>query len=225
MTVLLWCPGRVGSRSLLEALEKRVDVCDIHTLEKNIAIDRIPNVMKAGRRLQEQARGILQTPSRIIIPVREPMQRNLSSWFCPWHTRVYKTKGKRNLAELSMRFQNEFPHDWLLNWFDSEILTHTGINVYDYIFNGCIRIQDKHDLIIVDSEKINDVLPEKIEKWWGIKLNVGRVPKTSSSQHSCYQEFYKKIKFPRAFVERIYNSKYARHFYGSECDGLIDKWS
>lgn len=225
MKILLWCPGRVGSRSLLESMKKaKLDVVDIHTLERGIAIDRIPNVLRADVKLKNRAKEILQERAKIIVPIREPMGRNLSSWFCPWHHRQYKTKGETNLAALSLRFQREFPHNWLANWFDNEIRVHTGIDVYNYDFDGCIRIEDKHDLIIVDYRKINDVLAGKIEKWWGLKLNVGRVKGTSSSQHSQYQEFYKKITFPRTFVESVYNTKYARHFYSSERAELIKKW-
>lgn len=227
MDVLLWCPGRVGSRSLLEGLKKNpgLEVCDIHTMEDGIAIDRIPSAMKADKRLRDKARQMLTKPTKIIIPIREPMGRNLSSWFCPWHHRQYKTKNETNLAALSLRFQREFPHNWLANWFDREIGAHANINVYDHQFDGCVRIVNHHDLIIVDYRKINGELIEKIEKWWGLKIKVGRVNGTSSSLHKKYQEFYKQIKFPRAFVESIYNTKYARHFYGPECDGLIEKWS
>jgi hypothetical protein len=228
MNILVWCPGRVGSRSALEAIKKcRGDVCDIHTMEDGYSIDRIKSAMKADGRLRARAREMLAAPTQILIPIREPLGRNLSSWFCPWHTRQYRTKNETNLAVLKERFMREFPHDWITNWFDNELKANIGVDVYTHEFvDGYMRITEGHyDIIIVDYRKINSVLPEKIEKHWGIKLNIGRVKGTSSSLHSKYQEFHKQIKFPRAFAESIYNTKYARHFYGSECDELINKWS
>ena len=226
MNVLVWCPGRGGSRSALEALKKRTNgVCDIHTMEDGYSIDRIKSAMKADGRLRDQARAMLKSPTKILIPIREPMGRNLSSWFCPWHTRQYGTKKETNLAVLSARFVKEFPHDWIANWFDNELKANIGVDMYNYDFDGCTRIvQGHYDIIVVDHRKIDTELSEKIEKWWGIKLNIGRVKGTSSSLHPKYQEFYKQIKFTRAFAESIYNTKYARHFYGSECDVLINRW-
>lgn len=226
MTILVWCPGRVGSRSVLEAFVKNGnDTCDIHTMEDGYSIDRIRSAMKADGRFRAQAKTILKTPTKILIPIREPMGRNLSSWFCPWHSRQYNTKNETNLAALSLRFQQKFPHNWIANWFDRQ-LAYINVDVYDHPFeDGYMRIESFHDIIVVDYRKINESLAEKINQWWGIKLTIGRVVGTSSSLHPKYQDFNKQIKFPRAFVEPIYNTQYARHFYGSECDGLIERWT
>ncbi len=227
--------GRVGSRSIIKQLGKRqhsiIDGVgysnDCHTLDVGTNVDGY--IIPASRDSQEKIikqfkEWINHKSTKILVPIREPIARCISSYF---HFKsIYPTKNIRDLNLLKSYFLNDFNHDWTLNWFDNEIKKYCGIDVYNYQFDysdGCVRIDNGvKDIIIIKSSKIKSNLKRLVFKYW--KIQVGN-PQVINQNKDLYLRFISEIRFPTWYVDKMYQSKYAQHFFKDELQDLRIRWS
>jgi hypothetical protein len=237
--------GKVGSSSVLKSLkqyEPDVTTYHVHGLTEE-SINSMENIYRqkwfpgAGPdhlwQSQYIRKNIKKYPNRwnwnIITLVRDPIARNISAFFQTLFL-VYdqKTLDYGKLADL---FLAEFDHETPLVWFGREIQGVFGIDVLASPFprSDGYKIYEGEGcrLLLIRLENLDSCAPKAIEEFLGIenfkimKTNVG----TQKAYSQQYHKFLKHIKLPGSYIDRMYNSKYARHFYsGDEIEAMIKKW-
>jgi hypothetical protein len=172
-------------------------------------------------------------PAKVITLVRDPIANNISMFFEVFNQ---YTDNQRDLAsyeldELTELFLQRYIHSRPLTWLDVELKRTLGIDVYHHEFpkeKGYAVIQrGVLQLLILKCEIPDSVKEQAIGGFVGIddfkmlKSNVA-ADKAYAQQ---YERFKKTIRIPDAYIDRMYDSKFARHFYSeSELSGLREKW-
>lgn len=247
--IIIYQMGKVGSNSILLSLEKLGIISLFHThflsktIEKREYFDPRPLLLK--RTKIERFRGeknadflykniiLKKRPVKIITSTREPIGRNISAFFENFERETGQKYENSDLTpqKLTEIFLDFFPHSIPLQWFDKNIKTNLGIDVYEYTFPrelGYLSIhKDNVDLLILKSEIPDAVKEKSIADFLGIKefklinSNIGE----KKSYSNTYKLFKQSLKLPASYIEEMRNSKYFNHFYSeAEIQKIIDKW-
>ncbi|MBW2046213.1 MAG: hypothetical protein JRI96_15255 [Deltaproteobacteria bacterium] len=168
----------------------------------------------------------------IITLVRDPIARNISCFFQTIDRRFlnfYKRvkEGLLTINKLVYTFYEKEDHKLPLNWFDVEIKPLFGIDVFSSTFPKSkgykIYRSRKADLLVIKLEKLSECANKAFKEF----LNIKKVKLISSNiaenkdYSYIYQEFIKNITFPRRYLDMVYDSKLAKHFYSK---GEINKF-
>ncbi|MGB5943437.1 MAG: putative capsular polysaccharide synthesis family protein [Leeuwenhoekiella sp.] len=173
-------------------------------------------------------------PLKIITLVREPIGRNLSSFFQNFENNVgikYE-KSPYTIKEIYDLFINLANNDYPLNWFDYQIQNNFGINVYKRAFppeQGYDHFQnfDKKIELLIMKYDLDDTLKEKLIREF-LNLKDFNLINTNISSSKVYSKMYneiKQMKMPEVYIDRMLNSRYAQHFYANEIGKIRAKWS
>lgn len=187
---------------------------------------------------------------KIISLVRDPVARNISHFF-QWpnmimeqvdngfHVRspsfhydevINSEDIEEELSNLYlMRFKR---HDRPLVWFDKEMKQNFKIDVYEKNFpmekGYCIYRNGNTEVMVIKLEKLNEVSGKAFKEFLGIEsfelitANIGRKKKTSD----LYRRFLDTIKLPVDYLDSMYKSKFAIHFYSKEeIDSFRARWT
>jgi len=237
--------GKVGSSSVLASLEKHFNQPILHThflnqerlnahlsTRKNKGL-KISEHLKIAQSINQKIPNLLSNRKwKVITLVREPIARNISAYFQNLdqeHIKNCLNQYQDNIIELeeiiNYFFQN-YSHDIPLKWLDWEIKNVFGIDVYQPSFipqKGYQLYSYKNiDLLLIRLESLSECWNEAIEKLSisqdsnnSIQLqqyNIGKDKKYSN----LYTEFIDHIKIPESYVEKMYNSQYAKQFYNEQ---------
>jgi len=165
----------------------------------------------------------------VVTSVREPIARNVSAFFHAldaWYPEFdHQPRGNDKstlFAELTTIFLEEFPHKLPLTWFDSEMKSTFGIDVFSSEFpkqeGYGIYEGERVNLLVIRLEDIAKCGQQAFSKFLGIEqfalvsTNVG----SEKAYGTAYNEFLRSIVLPDSYIDRMYASKYARHFYNEE---------
>ena len=168
---------------------------------------------------------------KVITLVRDPVAKNVSSFFqnleylfgFSVHKQVRKNGIESILKDLDSLFLEKFTrHDIPLRWFDSEVKTVFNIDVFatPFMIEKGYQIYESEcaDVLLLKLEVLDKVLEEAFSQFLGIKRfklkaeNVGDDKKYAQ----VYKSFKKAISLPEDYLDKMYSSKYARHFYSDE---------
>jgi Putative capsular polysaccharide synthesis protein len=185
---------------------------------------------------------VIQNKSRkrtwkIITLVREPVGRNISAFF--QNIDAYfddfierYNRGALNNIEISEKFFKEFQHDVPLEWLDLEIKDVFRIDLYKHEFpiTKGYSIQSSEngdDCMVIRIEDLNRCHKDAFRDFLGIqdftlvKENIS----DTKNYSDIYKSFLKEITFPDWYLERMYSSKYTRHFYSDvEIQEFCKRW-
>jgi hypothetical protein len=160
---------------------------------------------------------------KMISAVRDPLDRNISMFFQDLHHYLNAYDFKHSTAKkeqdkllLNKCFDEIFYHEYPCNWFDDELKRLTKIDIYNYPFNksdGYVIIKSgKFEILILDCKKINsssDIINKFIEHPIDlINSNVGG-DKWYGPIYKVFKETYKPTEY---YKNKIYNSKFSKHF-------------
>lgn len=176
---------------------------------------------------------------KIISLTRDPIARNLSSFFenlefeqaskndiYTIKSDYYKidpiTVTNHNLDRLTNFFFERLNHNSPLVFFDSEIKTVFGIDIYSSEFPKSkgykIYSGEKADLLIIRLEDLNRCIHQALNEFLGI--NEINLVKTNIGGEKEYAAIYSKFKnyiiLPESYINKMYQSKYMQHFYSQE---------
>jgi hypothetical protein len=242
--VLVYQMAKVGSSAVLDALDAagipafHVHRMDAGHLRRMRAARRalgwyiipVPPHDRLGLRLR---RDLLDRGRRaaIVTLVRDPIARNLSSYFehldAIWH-RV--NAHLLPIEELIAGFFERYTHDEPLTWFDDEMLPATGIDVYTHPFpaGGVLTVTaGALDLLILRSELPDAEKADALSTFLGVAgLTLGRANTTGNkAKGEVYRRFVDRIRFPASYVQSMLQSRYARHFYtGPELEEMARRY-
>lgn len=224
--VLVYQMGKVGSSSVYRSLTGQYAGVVGHS-----------HVFCAGhhrplvRRLYEHVM-IKSQPLKVISLTREPVGRNVSAFFQNFErfTGVPFIQSEFSIEELRDIFLKNYDHEIPLTWFDNNILSNFGIDVFSTPFpvNGIGRYQNRNVELLVmrlgitDEEKIAAIQEFlELDRFELININLGA--KKFYSQ--AYRDFAGSIKLPLDYLDQMYSSNYFRHFYSEDRRrALIERW-
>jgi hypothetical protein len=215
MNVLVHQMGKVGATTVMEAIRSigweadRSGSWNIHTIDKS-------------------------RYDRIISMVRDPIGRNISQLFSEWEEHLGYFPEKYDPSQFEI-FKTQFPHEWPLEWFDKWMWTEFNIDVFREPFNKKRHWQIYDDkLLIIRTENLSQVIRDALTEFlglpWDIVMdtrhrNLGETSR-GEAHGEAYAEFKRNAKFDAAFLDKMYNSKYARHFYtDNEIQSFKERWS
>jgi hypothetical protein len=156
----------------------------------------------------------------IITMVRDPIARNLSSYFehLDFIHGMADAHAHVSIVSLVDRFLSAYTHDEPLTWFDDEMLPATGIDVYRHPFpsSGVQTIRtERLALLILKAELPDPFKREELEKFVGKGgLELGIVNSTANkTKGAAYRQFLEAVQLRGAYIDTMLESRYARHFY------------
>jgi Putative capsular polysaccharide synthesis protein/Sulfotransferase family len=255
--ILVYQMGKVGSRSIvdsLRAVKLNRPVYHVHFLNQD-------NIQKADQMLHAiygshynvnrwclyESRFVIKhflhqraKHLKIISLVREPVGRNISSFFhnidkfIPNCAALYE-EGKIDIGGITQRFLQQFhEHSFPLTWFDQEMKSVFGIDVFSA---NVVRSEEqrvftyKHgelDLLVMKTEDIDDVAQKALQEFLQIKdfrlkqSNISR----DKYYNRVYDDFVKLVKLPEEYLTSMFESKYAKYFYTSkEIELFRTRWA
>ncbi len=232
--VLVHQMGKVGSSSIAKSLEQ-AGVATLHTHylgEKYLASIEAANT-RIGMEIPKHclvARWInehlipQQRSMRMITMTREPIARNISAFF--QNLAVFRQPGyvpdPEKVQDLIEQFLKDYSHDVPLEWFDREIKGVFGVDVYLHAFPSesgyCVIKEANLHLLIMKAEASDETKIKAITQFLGIegfvlvRENVG----AEKQYKNAYLRFKELIRVPADYIEKMYSSRYARHFYSDD---------
>jgi hypothetical protein len=186
---------------------------------------------------------------KVVTLTREPIGRNISTFFenlqiesLPDGHR-YRVRSDHDfydfeivvdagdLGELVRLFLERLDHDEPLAYFDREIKEVLDIDVFASEFptsNGYkIYETEKVDLLLIRLEDLNACASAAFERFLGLERFALRDRNVADDKGYAllYQLFKDSIALPEAYIERMYASRYMRHFYSEqEIAAFRSKW-
>jgi hypothetical protein len=177
------------------------------------------NERRLSRRLLAPGR-----PLKIITSVREPVAASVSMFFqlLPWYTGTGYRQGRISTDALLELFFERYACERPLIWFDEEMRYATGVDVYRHPFpldEGFAIFRDGSREVLVLKTETDDAVKERaVARFLGLERLA--LPRSNVAADKAYArqygEFKQRVRFPEEFFRTMYDSKYARHFYGQE---------
>jgi hypothetical protein len=176
---------------------------------------------------------VKQRPVNVITLVREPIAANISMFFQMFaqYVGVPQPESTHTIEQLGQIFQERYVHSRPLTWFDAELKATLGIDVFAHDFpreRGYERYENGPVRLLVLKSEIDDAAKQHaIGEFLGLDgFEMVRSNVTAQKEEAnLYARFKRETRFPQAFLSRMYDSKYARHFYaGQELEELGARW-
>jgi hypothetical protein len=246
--ILLHQMGKVASTAIAEALRRhpRVEpwqVQNTHTLNSvNFAQKRwffsrpgrsMPPELETGLYLREN---VLATgrPLRVISPFREPVARNVSSFF--YSLDYYMPEIHRgddvSMDVITEAFLKRMNHDVCARWFLDELYEPFGIDVYAEPFDHDRGFKTFHrdhvDALVFPFDLPDDRKADAIAGFLGIEpFEITRVNEASDrADAGLYKRFCRDAVLPPEYLDYQYGVPYARHFFTpDQIESFRAKWS
>lgn len=250
--LLVHTMGKVGSTSVAASLKSRgikrtMTMYQPHFLSEEgldfaekLAISRAgswQNLTKKGRAgylrnrlLNQELRRLRESGGRVkvITMVRDPLATNLSGLFHNYRWWPAELKAQCDppsaecLAAVERYFLEQYTHDVPDTWFDMEVKSLYGIDVFDEPFDKdrgyAIYRNEFADVLLIKLEKLNECAAGAIHEFLGIEDF--RLEETNVAEDkdyaAIYQAFRKQIALPDSYLDRMYSSRVARQFYSPE---------
>ena len=186
---------------------------------------------------------------KIITLVRDPVARNFSHFF-NWPNMIIRKKNDKFYAEspvynykeildegsediLISTFINKMNnHSRILEWFDMEIKKYFNIDVYATEFpkDRGYEIYNRGNVsvLLIKLEKLNEIAEVAFREFLGVDVikiknqNLGE----NKEYSSVYKRFKECVKLPESYLDLMYKSKFALHFYSNEeISSFRKRWS
>lgn len=225
--ILIYQMGKVGSTSVYKSLLQYYQGVVIHTHGFSQDYDN-PDTRVLYDWVMSQ-----KNEMKIVSLVREPVARNISSFFQNFERYVGVPFEYSNylIEELGEIFLKNHNHEIPLQWFDRHIKNKFGIDVYSSKFseNGVGEYRNKNiKLLVVRLESDDDVIVKAIQQFVG--LNKFKMINENIGDHKQYSgtylEFKEKFKFPMEYISTMYESEYFKYFYSKEfAVSFAKRWS
>jgi Putative capsular polysaccharide synthesis protein len=250
--VLVYQMSKVGSTSLLYSLQFayakaglfRVPMYHAHTLsnldfhEQQAEQAKGPGHHLALVREYKQIRRAIEDQPlahwNVVSLVRDPVARQVSDYFhhIDRHLPDWRSRWENQKLSIDEVVQNFLTvHDPTYNWFEAEIDSIFGIDVYASAFPheagyGIYLRPPKGSLLVLRLEDLDRVAKPAVDQLLGIKKF--KLYSFNLGGEAGYGEIYRQFKrqpIPNWYLEKIYSGRIARHFYTSaELEKFTRKW-
>jgi len=172
----------------------------------------------------------------VISMVREPVGRNVSAFFHDMARTLSATGEGYSQAIVDEFLMVWDGHDVPLAWHSEVFQPETGIDVYAKTFNRrrgwSIYEGGGRRILVIRTEDMDARLLEAMAALLEQALPLTEVEHRAQDLErphgvgDLYREFMEKAVMPGAYLDRVYGSKYAKHFYYAKEIGAFRKfWS
>lgn len=239
--VLVHQMGKVGSRAIVDAIERSVaGVTVFHSHRLNLAVRREERALRRhgtwsppkswveasvlARVLPRWTRGLT-----VITVVRNPVDRGVSAFLQePWRYVPELGRGGSLMKLPRQRivdcYERYFPHEYALDWLDLELRDVFGVDLYDIPFGGpgsYIETSNHgQNIYCFRYEELAEAFRLVSTRALGKTLELGRV---NTAEGKGYNELRKHLrataKLPADVIGRIEASRLVKHFYGEAGSG------
>jgi len=171
---------------------------------------------------------------KVITLVREPVANNVSMFFQVLNQYLEPDvePSTCDTDQLIDVFIDKYMHSRPLTWLDAEVKTHFGIDIFQHPFpiqQGYTTItQANVSLLVLRCDLDDRTKAQAIADFIGldefeiVRSNV----RNEKPEAQKYDEFKRRIRMPSALLDRMYESKFATHFYSvKERDHFRKRWS
>ncbi len=247
--ILILTPGKVGSSSIYYTLKRytKHPVFHIHRFsqngieesrKENLLSDRksVPLHLIVSKNLRTKLKDY---PGRvyIIVSVREPISREVSSFFQNTEMLKNTLEGKnlnidreKAIDVLSKKLKSNICHS-LAKWFEEEIYANFGINVFETPFDEkqgyTIVRNEKYHFLLLKMEDVDRIFQKAITEFLNLDNQIILEHENiGDSKHyaDAYNEIKNKIKLSQDDMDSVVHSKFFELFYKSQEVGVRDKW-
>ena len=176
----------------------------------------------------------------VISLVREPIAKNISQFFqnidvsypeFRYADKVKLLSHNELVTQMIEFFIENFIHDDPLVWFDVELKNFTDIDVFKERFphekGYNIYENARFKVLVIRLEDLNKRIEEAMFHFLGISnFNLVRENISSEKEYAVlYEKLKKQIRLPATYIDKMYISKMARHFYTiRELESFRNKW-
>lgn len=176
----------------------------------------------------------------VITLVREPISKNISQFFqnieVSYPEYGYSEKANRLspdelVLDLIAFFIQNFRHDDPLVWFDQELKQFMNIDVFETDFphekGYQVYENESFRVLLIRLENLNTCIAEAMGCFLDIEdFKLANENISSEKEYAdLYKKMKKKIKLPDTYIEKMYSSKMAKHFYTErEIKAFEMKW-
>ncbi len=175
---------------------------------------------------------------RVITLVRDPIATNVSGFFHKnewWPAELRETCQDESAAcveALRERFMTAYPHDVPLEWYDMEMLPVFGIDVFAAPFpkeRGYEVYRNEFaDMVLIKLEQLDACGEAALQDF--LQLDEVKFVKANTAADKWYSPLYSEFKqsldLPPSYLDRMYDSKFARQFYtDDELATFRGKWT
>jgi hypothetical protein len=171
-------------------------------------------------------------PYKIISLFRDPLERNISAFFDVFelHTGENTADFKGDFETLKELYYKNLKHDFPINWFEKQFFEATNIDVYSYGFKKGYKIikKDNIELLLINSNVADKIKEELISDFCDLTTFTLKNRNVSSTKEyaTYYKDFKNNIKFSTSYLNKLYDSKYAKHFFTEKhIKNQLEKWS
>ena len=163
----------------------------------------------------------------VVTMVREPIIRNVSAFFQSINAYIPDFAVPNEISNDYIKhlidiFLDKFDHNFPLDWFDQEINTVFEIDVYSnpFPFSKGYEIIERGNvtLLIIRCEGISKFSNHAFRDFLGIdNFHVITKNRSEDKKYSdLYKTFRQFIALPDSYINRMYDSKYSKHFYSAD---------
>lgn len=220
--ILIYQMGKVGSTSILDSITSRWNGPVLHSHHLN----------DPQEKYIYQNQYCKNKPFYLISLTREPISRNISAYFqnLAYFTKGTPGKGPASTNLLIENFLHKYPHDLPLTWFQNHLERNFDINVFEHPFpdEGFTTMSRDNLKVLIMRAETDDKAKEKavssflqIPNFKLSRSNVG----SNKEYAKIYKNFKATLKLSPAYLDRMYGSRYFKHFYSGQIGlELSDRW-
>lgn len=199
----------------------------------------LPTEFLAARTLAGRLRGPVRAPWKVITVVRDPVARTVCAFFRRFHLNHpefeigFETDPGHvdRLTDLLLE-ANETERGITLEWFEREVRDVFGIDVFSEPFpreSGMATFRgEKCELLVVRTEDLETTGARAISSFLGVPL-LRFERRNETADEPCgeaYSQFIERARLPDAWLDVLYGSRLARHFYDdAEIAAFRARWS
>ncbi|MBD3377128.1 hypothetical protein GF406_19015 [candidate division KSB1 bacterium] len=252
--VIVFTAGKVGSSTVYSSLKNALpqsSLFHLHFLsEKGIEQAKLffkrnnakipDHLIIAGFLSRKIRKQFDHVNWKIITLVRDPIAQELSSVYQMAdrvNSDLFSKDSKSALLEQIQYLKNRFScfeetNNSIINWFDRELKSCFGIDVYKYAFNHKdgyqIISQNNVKVLIIRLESMDTCFNRAIKQFLKIDEPIIQLNSNFADQ-KWYNAQYKFVKNNLAITKRVcdkyYTTRYVQHFYTRDMiQALIEKW-
>jgi hypothetical protein len=238
--IVVYQMGKVGSQSVyhsLRASSLKVPIYHIHLLNHLDEIEeslrrafRNPQLsldaVEQGRALRAEIERDPELPWNLISLARDPVSRNISRMFqgldeIDPEIRSRHEQDRVTVDELVDLLTNRWERNSDSQWFDTQLKDVFGLDVYARPFNTVqgfdTYTEGRFRLVVIRTEDLDRCFERSMSEFLGDHRVKLRTLNTSNEKWygQLHARFYSSVVLPPKYLDEVYSSKYARHFYSN----------
>ena len=220
----VFSPGKTASTSIFDAItlsDYRHPVVHSHSFTPGV--DTWEPIIK--KEYLKRLRKPLPFRLRLVIPIREPIARNKSSFLQNMKYNLTHPWDGQHLGvdELWEAYTKSKKKDWILVWFDKEIKENLGIDVYATPFpnDHCFYSSKNVDLLILHHDIPNTKKNELLNSFLGTKNIIVEYKNTAQKRvGKAITRHVQELPMSEEYLTHMLTAKYTTHFFNDRIDIL-----